>query len=207
MARNDRFRLLTVLALLAVPFTPTVLAQGHEPSSAKPEPTAPSKEAPATEPSDHPEPPPPPPPHHHPHREKPRVFGDEKMTPEQREKFEKNFKRWRELPPERRRELRQHDEHRRKRMRREIDEAIHKSGLDLSPERRRLFAEKFTRERRVIEEKLRKELEQKRAEEVMELLEGLVGEFKAMPPEKEETPVTPSEEKKSSEPQPTPSKD
>ena len=110
------------------------------------------------------------------------------MSPEQRERFEKNLKRWRELPPEVRAELRKNSDFRRNQMHREIDDAVAKTGLELSPERKKLFAEKFTNERRAIEEELRKERDRKRSEAIGKLIENLREEFKAMPPEESAKP-------------------
>ncbi len=188
MARLHCFRSLTLLALLAAPLASVSLAQ--EPETPPPAP----KEAPEA-------PPRPPRPPTHPRREdRERWFKNEKLTPEQRKKFEENYNRWKEMPPELRMELRKNDENRRMRMRKEIDDAITKSGLELSPERRRLFVEKFTRERRSIEERLRKEMDKKRGEEVKQLIENLTGEFKAMPPEpppeEKEAPTAPKAEPK-----------
>lgn len=106
-----------------------------------------------------------------------RVF--EKMPPEQREKFRENFRRWEKMPPEDRQELRGEESRRRERIAREIDETIKKSGLQLTPDQREVFALRFAQERRRIEETLRKEMEAKRKPMVDDMIQRLAREFAA----------------------------
>lgn len=98
----------------------------------------------------------------------------ERLSPEEREKFRENFQRWKNLPPEERRALRDGEQFRRQKIEREIDEALKTSGLQLDADRRQVFALRYTQERRKIEEQIRKEIEQKRKP----LLEAVVARLK-----------------------------
>ncbi len=103
------------------------------------------------------------------------------LTPEQRKKFLENVQRWKSLPPEQRAELRRSEEFRRKRILKEVNDAIAQSGLKLDEEQRQLFTFKFAQERRTIEENLRQEMEKKRSAAVNDLIQQLVSEFQALP--------------------------
>ena len=109
------------------------------------------------------------------------------MTPEQRQKFLQNLERWKTLPPEQRAELRKNEEFRRKRILGEINDAIAQSGLKLDDDQRQLFTFKFAQERRTIEDRLRKEMEEKRRTAVNVLIQQLVTEFQTMPGPKRPT--------------------
>ncbi len=98
----------------------------------------------------------------------------ERLSPEERERFRANFERWKNLPPEERRALRDGEQFRRQKIEREIDEALKTSGLQLDADRRQVFALRYTQERRKIEEQIRKEIEQKRKP----LLEAVVARLK-----------------------------
>ena len=105
----------------------------------------------------------------------------EALTPEQRKRFQDNFRRWANLSPEQKKALRDRDESRRKRMAEEIEVAIKESGLELDKERRDLFARRYSEERRKIEEQLRREMEEKRKPLVQDLIARLKSEFTAAP--------------------------
>src|SRR5690606_17288795 len=92
----------------------------------------------------------------------PKEIDLSKLSPEERRRFEENRKRWEALSPEEKDALRKHHEERRARMDRSIDEAIAESGLTLTGEQRRAFAQRYARERRKIEHELRREMNRKR---------------------------------------------
>jgi dsDNA-binding SOS-regulon protein len=104
-----------------------------------------------------------------------RVF--ENLPPEARRKFRENFRRWKEMRPEDREELRHQELRRKERMAREISETIQKAGLQLNADQREVFALRYAQERRRIEEALRKEMEAKRRPMVQEMMERLKREF------------------------------
>ena len=115
-----------------------------------------------------------------------REFGNvrralEALTPEQRQHFVENLKRWSNLPPEEKKALADRDGFRRKKMAEEIDAAITDTGLPLQGDRRALFAKRYAEERRKLEEQLRKELEEKRRPLLQELVGRLKVEFSAEP--------------------------
>ena len=83
------------------------------------------------------------------------------------------------LPPERKKALRDRDEFRRKKMAEDIQAAISESGLQLDKERREQFAKRYVEERRKIEEELRRELDEKRRAQVKEIVGRLKTEFSA----------------------------
>ncbi len=101
----------------------------------------------------------------------------EALTPEQRKRFQENFLRWSNLPPEKKEALRDREEFRRKRMAEEIDVAIRDTGLELDKERRELFVKRYAEERRKVEEQLRKEWEEKRKPLLADLVARLKAEF------------------------------
>ena len=105
----------------------------------------------------------------------------EALTPEQRQRFVENLKRWSNLPPEEKKALADRDGFRRKKMAEEIDAAISSAGLTLEGDRRALFAKRYAEERRKLEEQLRKELEEKRRPLLQELVGRLKVEFSAEP--------------------------
>ena len=106
----------------------------------------------------------------------------EALTPEQRQRFVENLKRWANLPPEEKKALADRDGFRRKRMAEEIDRAVAETGLNLEGERRALFAKRYDEERRKVEEQLRKELEEKRQPLIKDIVAQLKAEFSAEPP-------------------------
>ena len=103
----------------------------------------------------------------------------EALTPEQRQRFIENLKRWSNLPPEEKKALADRDGFRRKKMAEEIDAAVSDTGLTLEGERRALFAKRYVEERRKLEGQLRKELEEKRRPLLKELATRLKAEFSA----------------------------
>ncbi len=103
----------------------------------------------------------------------------EALTPEQRQRFIENLKRWSNLPPEEKKALADRDGLRRKKIAEEIDRALSDSGLKLEGERRAAFAKRYGEERRKVEEQLRKELEEKRQPLLKDIVARLKTEFSA----------------------------
>src|SRR5581483_11390989 len=165
---DRRFRQLIFSAALSAS---TAFAQNNSPAP-NPAPSAPPK---------------PPPPAMKPpgDQRKPDEFEDarrvfEKLPPEQREHFRENFQRWKEMPSPEKEALRDREQFRRERMAQEIDESIRKSGLQLDPDHREVYALRYAQERRKIEEKLRKEMEEKRKPLLDDMMKRLKAEFGAM---------------------------
>lgn len=98
----------------------------------------------------------------------------EALSPEQRKRFEENFHKWANLPPDEKKALRDREELRRKRMAEEIQDALAKTGLTLSEEQKAQFARRYAEERRKLEEELRREMNEKRQPR----LENIVGQLK-----------------------------
>ncbi|MDQ3621257.1 MAG: DUF3106 domain-containing protein [Verrucomicrobiota bacterium] len=101
----------------------------------------------------------------------------EALTPEQRQRFQDNLRRWAKLPPEEKKDLRAREEIRRQKMAEDIDNAIKEAGIELDKQQRQLFARRYAAERRCIEEQLRQETEQKRKPLLKEMLDRLKAEF------------------------------
>ena len=104
------------------------------------------------------------------------------LTPEQRKRFQENFQRWSNLPPEEKKALADREIFRRKKIAEEIDAALQDSGLELDAERRELFARRYGEERHRIEEQLRKELDEKRQPLLREVIAKLKVEFSTAAP-------------------------
>jgi hypothetical protein len=101
----------------------------------------------------------------------------EKMSPEQRQKFWGNFKAWLDMPAEQRDRITKMHSDRMERARNEIEEIIKRSGLELSETQRKDFAARYFEERRLIEERLRKEMEDRRWPLLAAMEELLKAEF------------------------------
>ena len=99
------------------------------------------------------------------------------LTPDQRKRFQENFLRWANLPPEEKKALRDREEVRKKFMEQEVQAAIQETGLTLDGERRIQFIQRYGEERKKIEEQLRKEMQEKRRPLVKDLLARLKAEF------------------------------
>ena len=108
----------------------------------------------------------------------------QKLSPEQRADLWKAVWTVINLPPEKRQALLGMDEERRKLAREEIDHALSDSGLQLDEEKRKHFFHRYFEERRIIEEKLRKESDEKRRQFLGEMRARLKQEFEtaAKPP-------------------------
>lgn len=101
----------------------------------------------------------------------------ESLPPEQQEKLRDNYQRWQQMSPEERKELREREQQRRQKMLKEIDEAIKQSGLQLDEQTRAAYAARYAEERRAIEEKVQKEMEEKRRPLIQDLINRLKKEF------------------------------
>ncbi|MDR3406178.1 MAG: hypothetical protein P4L99_27070 [Chthoniobacter sp.] len=114
----------------------------------------------------------------------------EALTPEQRKRFQENFMRWANLSPEEKKALRDREEVRKKIIEQESEAAVQESGLPLDGERREQFIKRYGEGRRLIEEQLRKEMNEKRKPLVHELIGRLRTEFASDSP----TTVSPSQQ-------------
>ena len=99
------------------------------------------------------------------------------MTPEQRQKFWENFKTWIDMPAEQRERFSKIHSDRFQKARAEIQEVIQKSGLTLDEEQQKRFAARYFEERKLIEEKLRAEFDERRRPLVTAMEEKLKAEF------------------------------
>ena len=104
----------------------------------------------------------------------------QKLSPEKREDLWKAVWAVINLPPEKRQMILGMDDDRRKFAREEIDRALSDSGLRLDEEKRMLFVRRYFEERRTIEEKLRKESDEKRRQLLGEMRARLKQEFEAI---------------------------
>ena len=104
----------------------------------------------------------------------------QKLSPEKREDLWKAVWAVINLPPEKRQMILGMDDDRRKFAREEIDRAMSDSGLRLDDEKRMLFVRRYFEERRTIEEKLRKESDEKRRQLLGEMRARLKQEFEAI---------------------------
>jgi len=101
----------------------------------------------------------------------------QKLSPEQRADIWKAVWAVLNLPPEKRQALLGVDDERRKTAREEIERAMRDSGFQFDEEKRRHFFRRYFEERRAIEEKLRKESEEKRSQLLGEMRARLKHEF------------------------------
>lgn len=115
----------------------------------------------------------------------------EKLTPEQHQRLKENLERWNKLPKAQQEELRRGEKLRKERILKEIKNAIQQSGLKLNEAQRQLFVFRYDQERRIIEEKLREEMDAKRKMAVAELSKQLAIEFQAAPQAPAPTPAQP----------------
>lgn len=107
----------------------------------------------------------------------------EKLSPEERERFLKNFERWKKLPPDQRSSLRNRELNRRQRIEKETRETLEKSNIPLSENQRNFFIERYELERKQLETDLRKEMDEKRRKGIEELSAKLLKEAQAQPVE------------------------
>ena len=103
----------------------------------------------------------------------------QKLSPEQRADLWKAVWAVINLPPEKRQMLLGVDEERRRQAREEIERALSENGIQLEEERKKQFFRRYFEERRAIEEKLRKESDEKRHQLLGEMRARLKQEFEA----------------------------
>jgi hypothetical protein len=117
----------------------------------------------------------------------------EQLSPDQQKKFIDNLSQWKAMTPEEQELFRDRELFRNARIAQEIQTAINRSGLHLDDDEREVYALRYTQERRKIEEALRKEMDQKRASMVNDMLGKLKQEFgplsAAPPPPPKATPT------------------
>ena len=104
----------------------------------------------------------------------------QKLSPEQRADLWKAVWAVINLPPEKRQMVLGMDEDRRKLAREEIERAMSDSGIQLDEEKRKMFVKRYYEERRAIEEKLRKESDEKRRQLLGEMRSRLKKEFETV---------------------------
>ena len=120
----------------------------------------------------------------HPPRNKDKSDADmprkifENLPPEQQQKMRENYERWMKMTPEERKAMREREMIRREKILQEIEDAIKASGLELDQPTRDMYVMRYTLARREIEEKLQKEIEEKRRPLLKELINRLKEEFK-----------------------------
>jgi hypothetical protein len=101
----------------------------------------------------------------------------QKLSPEQRAEIWKAVWAVLNLPPEKRQVLLGMDEERKNKAREEIDRAMQENGIQLDEERKKEFIARYFEERRMLEERLRREAEEKRRQLLPEIRERLKKEF------------------------------
>jgi hypothetical protein len=106
----------------------------------------------------------------------------EQMSPEERQRFQENWKRWKQMGNGEQRDWQGRAEEERDRMKKVIDDTIQKIGLKLDDDQREVFVLRYRQERRKIEEQLRQEMDAKRATEIDAMLQRLKAEFSAPKP-------------------------
>ena len=106
----------------------------------------------------------------------------EQMNPEDRQRVMQRLKEFADLPPEKKKELFERSEYFRRKMREDVEAAMKETGLTLSDEQKKKFAERYFEERKGIEEELRKQMEEFRRPKLKALADKLKQEFAAQSP-------------------------
>ncbi len=106
------------------------------------------------------------------------------MSPEERREFMNNFRRWQDMPSEKKQALLDRQATFRERVRKDIQDAVDESGLELSDEQKRRFARRYSELRREIEQDLRRQMDELRKDRLKALIENLKTEFATPAPEK-----------------------
>jgi hypothetical protein len=106
------------------------------------------------------------------------------MPPEARQNFRRNAERWMHMSPEERNVMRQRENLRQEKIKRETDAALRQSGLNLSPQERAQFESRYIQERRKVEQSLRQQVETERQKELPALIQQLKKEFQIDQPAK-----------------------
>jgi hypothetical protein len=105
----------------------------------------------------------------------------EQMSPEERQKFKDNWKRWKEMGDDERKDWQKRAMEERDRLKQNVDDALSKLGLKLDDDQREVFALRYRQERRKLEQSLCKEMDEKREAGVDEILQRLKTEFSNSP--------------------------
>ena len=101
------------------------------------------------------------------------------LSPEDRQRFEKNAQRWMQMSPQERAMLRERENIRRERVKREVEDALRGSGLALDAAKREQFQVRYMQERRKLEQALHQEIEEKREQQLAPIVERLKKEFQS----------------------------
>lgn len=101
----------------------------------------------------------------------------EQMTPEERQHFQDNWKRWKQMGAGEQKDWQGRAMEERERVKKVIDDTIQKLGLKLDGDQREVFVLRYRQERRKIEEQLCKEIDAKRESEINDMLQRLKAEF------------------------------
>jgi hypothetical protein len=101
------------------------------------------------------------------------------MSPEDRQHLERNAERWMKMSPEERAALRANAEDRREHIRQEAQAAARDAGLSLDEHRREIFERRYMQERHQFEQSLRKEMDERRQQELPAIIARLKAEFEA----------------------------
>ncbi len=107
------------------------------------------------------------------------------MTPDERREFMNSFRRWQDTPPEKKQALLDRQANFRERVRKDIQDAIDNSGLELNDEQKKQFAHRYSELRRDIEQDLRRQMDELRKVRLKEVIENLKTEFASPAPEKD----------------------
>jgi len=113
----------------------------------------------------------------------------EQMTPEERQHFQDNWKRWREMNDGERRDWQKRAMDEREHLKHNIDDAIAALGLKLDADRREVFALRYRQERRKLEQQISEETEAKRKAGIDDILARLKAEFSTPKPAPAATPA------------------
>jgi hypothetical protein len=112
------------------------------------------------------------------------------LPPDERQVFTKNAERWLRMSPEEQKVLREREKAHRKQLQKEAEKALRQSGLRLDQDARDRFETRYWEERRRIERDLRKEIEQRRQQQLPVLSERLKNEFQSPGTRSTSTPST-----------------
>jgi len=113
----------------------------------------------------------------------------QKLSPEQRERIWKVVIAVLNSPEEKRIDFLSNEDERRSKIREQIEQAIKMIGVPIPDDRKRSFFHKYFEGRRAIEERIRKEDEEKRQSYIGQFHEELKKEFGApQPPDNQKAP-------------------
>jgi hypothetical protein len=104
------------------------------------------------------------------------------LPPTAQQNFRRNAERWLRMSPEERKIMRDRENLRRDRIRRETEAALHDSGLRLDQEKRAMFESRYMQERRKMEQLLRQQIETERQQQLPTLIQQLKNEFQRQQP-------------------------